>query len=540
MVSRSPYDRLRLEGGICAFPGWALLRVSGNDRRRFLHAQLTSDVRALGEGETQVSALLDVSGRLRSVAYVNRGANSYLLLVPLARLPVVREDLGARIIADDVKVEAEEAGEMRLALGPRALQIMPEVPAERRLPITTFAQRGFVTWDASPLPLAPIEPSLLAGLGLLSGVPRWGVNVREGQLVNETVLLKTAVGRNKGCYLGQETVAKLQAHRGAAYASMLVRVSDPVSNVDGLPGRRFEVAGRRAGTVVQAVAWQGEILLEVLLFRGFRVPGRSLEFVLDDGRVLEGTIEELPALQPEPPEEVAAELWREAVARFAEDDDKRAVSLLETAIAACPGFADAYETLGVIHGRRGELEPAIELMRRLVAADPHSVMAHANLSRFYAQLGRIEEAELELQLASAGRLHKRARSTNNDPRTVPAGNGEDEDAAREALFRRVLEVDAEDATANLGVGEIMLRRGEHEGALRYLRQALAADASRPAAYFILGEALKGSGRRAEAVATWRRGLEIAATQGDPDAARSIQLKLDATDETSDGPRARPR
>lgn len=502
-----------------------MLRISGEDRQRFLHSQLTSDVRALEEGETQISALLDASGRLRSVLYVNRRADAHLLLVPAERLPVVRGDLQAKIIADDVEVEVLAVGEMRLALGPRALHAMPEVRPERTIAITAFGHRGFVTWDDATLPMPPVDPPLLAALGLLSGQPVWGVNVREGQLFNETVLLRTAVSRDKGCYLGQETVAKVQAHRGAAYASMLLRASGPVQDRDDLPGRRFEVAGRHGGTVVQTAEWRDETLLEVFLYRGFRVPGQSLECVFEDGSVISGMVAELPAVHAEPPEDVAAELWREAVALFAGDQDDEAIALLEAAIAVCPGFADAYETLGVIRGRRGELELAIGSMQKLLESEPHSVMAHANLSRFYAQLGRIEEAEEELQLASAARLHEQRRSSADVARTAPTDDTGENDRGREALLRRVLEIDAEDAMANLGMGEIMVRRGDYEEASEFLRRVLAADASRPAAYLHMGDALNGSGHRAEAVETWRRGLEIAADRGDSATAQAMQLRL---------------
>jgi tetratricopeptide (TPR) repeat protein len=253
--------------------------------------------------------------------------------------------------------------------------------------------------------------------------------------------------------------------------------------------------------------------------------------------VIKGTVEELPALYPEAPEQVAAELWRQAVALFAGDQDEQAISLLETAIAVCPGFADAYETLGVIRGRRGELELAIGSMQKLLESQPHSVMAHANLSRFYAQLGRIEEAEEELQLASAAKLHERRRTSADAAATAPRDDAEKNDGGREALLRRVLEIDAEDAMANFGMGEIMVRRGDYEEASEYLRRALAADASRPAAYLHLGDALEGSGCRAEAVDTWRRGLEVAATHGDSGAAQAMQLRLDANDASPGTPSA---
>jgi tetratricopeptide (TPR) repeat protein len=75
------------------------------------------------------------------------------------------------------------------------------------------------------------------------------------------------------------------------------------------------------------------------------------------------------------------------------------------------------------------------------------------------------------------------------------------------------------------MGEIMVRNGDYEEASEFLRRALTADASRPAAYLHLGDALKGSGHRAEAVETWRRGLEIAADHGDSATVQAMQQRL---------------
>ena len=525
MASPSPFDRLRLEGGLCPFPGWGLLRVSGGDRERFLHSQLTSDLRALGDGGSQLSALLDVSGRLRSVFFLHRRPNSFLLLAPDELLSATQETLETRIIADDVAIEMVGGGDMRLALGPLALEVLPRLPHERSIPLTIYAQRGFVTWDDTALSIPPVEASLLEPLGLLSGLPRWGVNVREGQLVNETVLMSTAVSRDKGCYLGQETVAKIDTRRGAAYASMLLRVANSIADP---AGQDFEVAGRRGGRVLAAAEWQGETLLEVLLFRDFRVPGRLLVCTLDDGAVLEARVGELPALHPPEPADLAAEIWRSAVARFAADDEDAAIALLEAAIVVCPEFGDAYESLGVIRGRRGELDLGIELMQRLADADPHSVMAHANLSRFYAQLGRIEEAEDELQLASAAAVRGRRKPIDHDESARPEGE-EAERVRREALLRRVLEVDPDDAVANFGLGEILLEKGSHEEAAAHFERAIASDPSHSAAYLALGVAFEGVGRHAAADETWRRGVEIAAGHGDLGVAEAIQTRLNAPD-----------
>ncbi|MFV2072751.1 MAG: tetratricopeptide repeat protein [Thermoanaerobaculales bacterium] len=155
-------------------------------------------------------------------------------------------------------------------------------------------------------------------------------------------------------------------------------------------------------------------------------------------------------------------------------------------------------------------------------------MAHANLSRFYAQLGRIDDAEDELQLAGAAAARGRRKPIDRGDRARPEGE-EAERIRREALLRRVLKVDPDDAVANFGLGEILLEAGSQAEAGAHLERVIASNPSHPAAYLALGIALEGVGRHAAAEEAWRRGVEIAARRGDIGIAEAIQIRLNAPD-----------
>ena len=63
-------------------------------------------------------------------------------------------------------------------------------------------------------------------LKVLTGVPEFGVEVFPGELVNNTYFEDCSVNYHKGCYPGQETVAKIHSRRGAAFKPVLVKIAE--------------------------------------------------------------------------------------------------------------------------------------------------------------------------------------------------------------------------------------------------------------------------------------------------------------------------
>ncbi len=507
------------------WPGWGAIVVRGAHRERFLHAQLTCDVKGLAIGATGSTALLDASGRLQAFGLVHRRRDEVLLLVPEGLEPTVVERLERYLIADEVALEVLELPPMRIALGPEAVRLAAGIDPVEWVPIELYGHRGFVTWSRVELPLATLEEEALDALRVVSGLPRWGVEAGPGMLVTETSLMLDAVSLTKGCYLGQETVAKVVSRRGAAYAPVLLEV-DPTVDVEALSGLDFQAEGRRAGRVLSWADWEGRRYLQAKLFRDLRVAGRRLHCELDDGRSLEATVVPLPLVTVPSRAEQARELHDEAVARFQADAEDEALELLERAIAVCPDFGDAFETLGVILGRHGRFEEALQAMRRLAAVDPASVMAHTNASLFLMRLGRIEEAEAEKATAASKALQRQRTSAESRERERSERAAREADRARrEGLFREVLELEPGDPVASFGLGRILVESARFEEARGLLEKAVTADPDHSAAHLALGLALEGLGLTERATAAYRRGLEAAARRGDLATANRMQERL---------------
>lgn len=535
MVSPSTSDAIRFEAVQAAFEGWRVLEVTGRHRERYLHSQLTSDLQSLRLGASQLSALLDATGRIRALFHLQKLEESVRLLVPQDAVTAAVAALEEHVIADDVQVAALEVGRMSLVLGPMAEELRQSRPVDKTFPISGYGACAVVVMGDANLPFPLISPEEIEARRVLSGLPGWGVDASAGMLVNETTLLDTAVSFHKGCYLGQETVAKVASRRGAAFAPMLLEVASPEdSGIEtGLEGRSFSVGERgRAGTVRAQLVWQGIHYLLASLWREFRVEGQKIVCRFDDGRAITAEVAPVPLISAPSGEEMANDLYHRAVALFTKDLEDEAVALLRRSIVVCPTFADVYESLGVIFGRHGRHEEAIDLMDQLLRVDPDSVMAHTNKSVYLNQLGRNDEAEDEARAAAAKSLELSRREQG--PPADEAGRQEEEGEAdrrrREEMFRQVLDLDSADAMANFGMGQLLVERGEFRSALGHLERALEADPGYSAAFLPLGRALEGLGESTRARETYEKGVRVAARKGDMKTANLMQARLATLEE----------
>ncbi len=517
-------------------PGWALVAAEGRDSVRFLHSQLTSDVRGLQTGHSQQTALLDRGGRLQAFGFLRRCADRIELLLPVEVAETTVRRLSGHVIADDVTFAVVDTPRMRLALGAEAVRLASGLPADEVFPIEVLGSRGFVSWGTGELALPPLDAGELEARRVLSGLPRWGIEVRGGELIHETTLIDAAVSFDKGCYLGQETVAKVASGRGAARAPMLLEVVDGETDGDRLVGRSFaSEAGAKSGTVLSIARWEGRLFLHAGVVRDLRIRRREATCRFDGGPSLAVTVHPLPYLTTPRPEAWARSLELEAVEAFSDDREEDAIALYERAVAICPSYGDAYEALGVIFGRHGRYDEAIRLMRRLLEVDPTSVMAHTNLSLYFNQLGRIEDAEREAAEAMRAKMRleqDRDEAAESDRRRAASVAADRE--RRAEMFRQVLDLDPEDPLGNFGLGELLLEEARFSEAAEHLGRALQADPRYSAALLALGRALEGAEDLDAARETYRRGVEVAAAKGDLATANRMQERLVKLDEASPG------
>jgi tetratricopeptide (TPR) repeat protein len=162
-------------------------------------------------------------------------------------------------------------------------------------------------------------------------------------------------------------------------------------------------------------------------------------------------------------------------------------------------------------------------------------MAHTNLSLYYNQQGRIEDAEREAAEAMRAKMRREAEGRDGVEVAQDDQGAADADRDRRiGMFRQVLELDPDDALGNFGLGELMVEEGRYDEAVDYLERALSTDPLYSAALLALGRAHEGASDFTAARETYRRGVDVAASRGDLSTANKMQERLSLLDEARSG------
>ncbi len=265
------YRQLREECGLVDRSGRGKLLVSGPDGAEYLQGQLTNDVEALAVGDGQYAVLLDRKGHMQADMRVLRPAAEEIWVdtEPEALAAALRH-LQMYSIGRDVKVTDVGAERAILSLlGPRSVEIagtaaLPEHACET----TTVAGVECLvvgTRDGVDLIVAAAEAERLRGalveagavevspeaaeiLRVESGTPRFGAEMGTATMPAEAGIVEQAVSFTKGCYIGQETVARLH-YKGKPNRHLRgLRLSAPAA-----PGAALRLGEKEVGSLGGAV-----------------------------------------------------------------------------------------------------------------------------------------------------------------------------------------------------------------------------------------------------------------------------------------------
>jgi tRNA-modifying protein YgfZ len=226
------YRQLREECGLLDRAERGKLLVTGPDAAEYLQGQLTNDVEALGPGDGQYAALLDRKGHMQADMRVLRPAGEEIWLdTEPEALAAARRHLEMYSVGREVEVtDVSEERAILSLIGPRAVEVagtaaLPENACEAstvagvecllagtRVGIDLIAAAA----DADRLREALLGAGAVAVaaeaaeiLRIESGVPRFGAEMGTETMPAEAGIVDDAVSFTKGCYIGQETVARL-------------------------------------------------------------------------------------------------------------------------------------------------------------------------------------------------------------------------------------------------------------------------------------------------------------------------------------------
>ena len=198
----------------------AILDVVGEDRIAFLQGQLTQEMRDLGPAEARPVAGLTPRGKLLFVARALGLPDRVRLLAPaVLRVPIL-EQLRKYVLASRVAIEDRSGDFWRVRLyGPERERLtLPDDVA--RLPgegefaeelVVPFARRDAVGELLAAAGSDPVGDESAEVLRVEAGRPRFGVDMDSSNLPDE-VGLTDAISMSKGCYVGQEVVARLRTY----------------------------------------------------------------------------------------------------------------------------------------------------------------------------------------------------------------------------------------------------------------------------------------------------------------------------------------
>lgn len=228
--------------------------VEGSDARSYLQTQLTQDVEQLALGGSAWSFILDPKSSIEALVRVTRfGTSRVALDVEPGFGHVVRERLDGLLFRTDARFSEDRWPGVSWR-GPGAASRTQDAPIVSPVHWNGIEGLDIVGPEVDVPPDAPSRPEVeLEALRIRGGWPKMGSELGPGIQPAMTGLVDVTVSFDKGCYTGQELVARTY-HRGAAPTKRLVRLH---SNSGLERGVRLTLGDDDVGEVTSAAGEHG-------------------------------------------------------------------------------------------------------------------------------------------------------------------------------------------------------------------------------------------------------------------------------------------
>jgi len=257
----------------------AIIEISGADAESFLNAQFTSNIKNLSEHQLQFSAWCNPKGQVKITFYIYRHADNFYILLPEGLKESFLKQLSMYILRADVQLTDLSDSHSRLGLClkksdmeksdvgqsdilnqlPDNLAVLPlastetEVGQSRYIIVTDIQQAESIR-ESLTEQLTESDSSVWKGLDIQTGIPWLTLETAEKFLPQMLNLdLMEALDYQKGCYPGQEIIARLH-YRGELKRNLYLATctsKETPKKITPVAGTSIVSSDKSVGTVIQ-------------------------------------------------------------------------------------------------------------------------------------------------------------------------------------------------------------------------------------------------------------------------------------------------
>lgn len=266
------YEQVRAGGGGFYEQKRGLIAVWGKEAVQFLDGMITNDMKTLGDGEQMLAAFPNAQGRLLAVIRVLRQGDRFLIETEEATREKVFNNLFRFTYAGDFFVE-DLSGQFGY------FEVFGEFPAKSQSREVSeasglvgghiFSGRSTMSYFVPADDAEEFRSSLIAAgvikiddelyetLRIESGIPKYGVDMDETTIVPE-LGLDGLISYNKGCYIGQEIIARIhfRGHVAKQLTGLMFTTqaeTRPVGSVLETDAELTSLDGKNAGRITSVI-----------------------------------------------------------------------------------------------------------------------------------------------------------------------------------------------------------------------------------------------------------------------------------------------
>jgi folate-binding protein YgfZ len=257
---RERYEAFQSARGVVELKNWSSVALTGVDRQAFLHNFCTNDVKRLSPGERCEAFFTNVKGKIFGHGLVTCRETELVVIGEPGQATSLIAHLDRYILREDVQLHDETNARCYLLVDGRKFSADSFGTAVHIDNWYEVPGRAFHVIETSAADVRDVKDKLVAG-GLVicdevfeiarieARIPLFGVDFDERNLPQEVGRSDQAISFTKGCYLGQETVARIDALGHVNQQLVGVRFTGDV-----VPEKGCELvhAGKTAGHVSSA------------------------------------------------------------------------------------------------------------------------------------------------------------------------------------------------------------------------------------------------------------------------------------------------